>query len=79
MAPVLSMGEAPKHPHNVARRTFVERHGVVQAAPAPRFSRTVSELDRPPAFAGQHTDEVLADFGFAGAEVADLRVAGAVA
>ena len=39
-APVLSMDEAPKHPHHVARGTFVEIDGVVQPAPAPRFSRT---------------------------------------
>ena len=40
VAPVLNMAEAPGHPHNVARSTFVERFGVVQPGPAPRFSRT---------------------------------------
>ena len=78
-APVLSMDEAPSHPHNVARGTFETRHGVVQAAPAPRFSRTRPALDRPPAHPGQHTDEVLVDWGFAEDEVAALRAAGAVA
>ena len=39
-APVLSLAEAPRHPHNVARRTFIEANGVVQPAPAPRFSET---------------------------------------
>jgi alpha-methylacyl-CoA racemase len=78
-APVLSMDEAASHPHNVARGTFETRDGVVQPAPAPRFSRTAPELDRPPAFPGQHTDEVLADWGFAEDEVAALRAAGAVA
>jgi alpha-methylacyl-CoA racemase len=78
-APVLSMDEAASHPHNVARGTFETRDGVVQPAPAPRFSRTAPELDRPPAFPGQHTDEVLADWGFAEDEVAALRDAGAVA
>jgi alpha-methylacyl-CoA racemase len=78
-APVLSMEEAPGHPHNVARGTFATRDGLVQPAPAPRFSRTAPALDRPPAFPGQHTDEVLADWGFPPDEVAALRVAGAVA
>jgi alpha-methylacyl-CoA racemase len=78
-APVLSMDEAASHPHNVARGTFQTRDGVVQPAPAPRFSRTAPALDRPPAFPGQHTDEVLADWGFAEDEVAALRAAGAVA
>src|SRR3546814_8816614 len=63
-APVLSLTEAPLHPHNVQRGTFVERDGVVQPAPAPRFSATPTEIQRPPAHAGQHTDEVLADWGF---------------
>jgi alpha-methylacyl-CoA racemase len=43
-APILTMKEAPKHPHNVAREIFVERHGVMQPAPAPRFSRTPSAI-----------------------------------
>ena len=78
-APVLSLGEAPLHPHNVERGTFVERNGVVQPAPAPRFSRTPPEIQRPPSFAGQHTDEALADWGFAAADIAKLRDANAVA
>jgi alpha-methylacyl-CoA racemase len=77
-APVLSMAEAPLHPHNVERGTFVERHGVVQPAPAPRFSRTVAEIQRPPSFAGQHTDEALADWGVDAATIAKLRETGAV-
>ena len=52
-APVLSLAEAPKHPHNVARQTFVEVDGVVQPAPAPRFSRTVPEVQGPSARGGQ--------------------------
>ncbi|MGH6677552.1 MAG: CoA transferase, partial [Bradyrhizobium sp.] len=43
-APVLTMAEAPKHPHMAARHIFVERHGVTQPAPAPRFSRTPSAI-----------------------------------
>ena len=78
-APVLSLGEAPSHPHNVERGTFVEENGVVQPAPAPRFSRTKAEIQRPPAHAGQHTDEVLAQFGFDDDRVAKLREIGAIA
>jgi alpha-methylacyl-CoA racemase len=77
-APVLSLAEAPQHPHNVQRGTFVEENGVVQPAPAPRFSRTPATIQRPPAHAGQHTDEVLAQFGFDGDRIAKLREGGAV-
>ena len=62
-APVLSMAEAPKHPHNVERGTFLELNGVVQPAPAPRFSATPGAVQRPPSHAGQHTDEVLTEWG----------------
>jgi alpha-methylacyl-CoA racemase len=78
-APVLSLGEAPAHPHNAHRGTFTEVAGVVQPAPAPRFSRTPGAVARPPAHAGQHTDEALADWGIGGDEVASLRASGAVA
>jgi len=78
-APVLSPTEAMQHPHNVERKTFVEVAGLPQPAPAPRFSRTAPRVERPPAHAGQHTDDVLADFGFDKQEVADLRTAGVVA
>jgi alpha-methylacyl-CoA racemase len=78
-APVLSMGEAPRHPHHAARGTFVDIGGVVQPAPAPRFSRTPAALSHPPAGAGQHTDEVLAAFGFGSDEIARLRDTQAIA
>jgi alpha-methylacyl-CoA racemase len=78
-APVLSMTEAPQHPHNVERSTFVERNGIVQPAPAPRFSRTTPEIQRPPAFPGQHTNEALAEWGFADDELTKLRESGAIA
>ncbi|HZT68047.1 MAG TPA: CaiB/BaiF CoA-transferase family protein [Acidimicrobiales bacterium] len=78
-APVLSITEAYDHPHNRQRQTFVEVAGVRQPAPAPRFSRTGVEVAGPPAHAGQHTDAVLADFGFGEEEIAKLRQAGAVA
>jgi alpha-methylacyl-CoA racemase len=77
-APVLTMGEAAQHPHNVARGTFVEVAGVTQPRPAPRFSRTDPEIERPPAHAGQHSREVLLDWGFAGADVDKLVDVGAV-
>jgi alpha-methylacyl-CoA racemase len=77
-APVLSLTEAPGHPHNVARQTFVEVAGIAQPAPAPRFSRTPGAIQRPPAHDGQHTDEVLTDWGFTAEEISTLREAGAV-
>jgi alpha-methylacyl-CoA racemase len=77
-APVLSLREAPEHPHNVARGTFVEVGGVVQPAPAPRFSRTPAAVQRPPAHDGQHTHEVLGDWGFSADEIENLRQSGAV-
>ena len=78
-APVLNVSEAPHHPHNVARGTFVDYEGVTQPRPAPRFSRTDSTIQRPPAHAGQHTDEVLAELGYATEEISSLREQGAVA
>jgi alpha-methylacyl-CoA racemase len=78
-APVLTMTEATTHPHNVARRTFVEIDGVVQPAPAPRFSRTAADLPGPPVRAGQHTTDVLVDWGFTAGEVDDLRTGGGLA
>lgn len=61
-APVLTMAEAPKHPHNAERQTFVDYEGVTQPAPAPRFSRTPGEIQRPPASPGAHTSEILKDW-----------------
>jgi alpha-methylacyl-CoA racemase len=79
VAPVLTMVEATTHPHNVARRTFVDVAGSVQPAPAPRFSRTPAAIDRPPQMAGANTDEVLADWGVTPDELAGLRESGAIA
>jgi alpha-methylacyl-CoA racemase len=78
-APVLTLAEAPEHAHAKARGAFVEVGGVVQPTPAPRFSRTVPTIERPPSHAGQHTDEALADWGISAAEVAKLREAKAIA
>lgn len=77
-APVLRMAEAIEHPQNRARKTFTELDGVVQPAPAPRFSATPPEISRPPAQPGQHTDEILADLGFSADEIAALHESGAV-
>ncbi len=65
-APVLSLSEAPSHPHNVARQTFVEREAVVQPAPAPRFSETPGEIQRPPPGIDEHRAEILDDWGIKG-------------
>ncbi|MDA0364613.1 MAG: CaiB/BaiF CoA-transferase family protein [Chloroflexi bacterium] len=78
-APVLQPTEAADHPHAKARKAFVEIAGVVQPAPAPRFSRTQSEVQSPPSHAGQHTDAILAELGLGAAEVKVLRAAGTVA
>jgi alpha-methylacyl-CoA racemase len=75
VAPVLALAEVASHPHNAARGTFVTRDGVLQPAPAPRFSRTVPEMGAPPQPAGADTDAVLADFGFSEMEIAALREA----
>jgi alpha-methylacyl-CoA racemase len=78
-APVLTLEEAPKHPHNVARQTFVEVAGVTQPAPAPRFSATPGAIQGPPPSIGAHNREALADWGFSEAEIGALASAGALA
>jgi alpha-methylacyl-CoA racemase len=78
-APVLSIFEAPAHPHNAARKTFVEVDGVMQPAPSPRFSRTpgaISHGARPP---GADTAAVLAAAGFSGDDIERLAASGAIA
>ena len=78
-APVLTMGEAAQHPHNVARGTFIEVAGVTQPRPAPRFSRTEPEVVSAPAHAGQHSRAVLADWCIAADRIDALVASGAVA
>jgi alpha-methylacyl-CoA racemase len=77
-APVLTLAEAPAHPHNVAHGTFSSVDGVVQPAPAPRFSRTPPAPPALPAPVGQHTTEILLDWGFSAEEASALLTAGAM-
>ena len=77
-APVLDMAEAPRHPHNVARGPFADVGGVVQPAPAPRFSRTAPGIGIMPAIPGQHSAAVLGDWGWSDAEVAALAEQGVI-
>jgi alpha-methylacyl-CoA racemase len=77
-APVLSLAEAPDHPHNKARGTFVDVEGVTQPAPAPRFSRTQGEIQSTAALTGEHTEEVFKSWGFSDAEIAGLSQSGAI-
>jgi alpha-methylacyl-CoA racemase len=77
-APVLTTDEAPEHPHNVARATYVEIDGIVQPAPAPRFSRTVPDLPISPQPTGpEHAEAALAAW-LDPDEIAALRAAGTV-
>ena len=75
VAPVLSLAEAPRHPHNVSRGTFVESHGITQPAPAPRFSATPATPGPPPREA---TEEVLGAAGYDAAEITELRESGVI-
>jgi alpha-methylacyl-CoA racemase len=79
VAPVLDWDEAAAHPQLAARGTYPAVGGVRQSAPAPRFDRTPSTLDRPPPWPGADTDAVLAELGRSPAAAATLRAAGAVA
>jgi alpha-methylacyl-CoA racemase len=78
LAPVLAMGDAPLDPHVAARATFVEVAGVVQPAPAPRFSRTSCEVPSAPVWPGQGGDAALADWGVAPDRITHLRSVGAI-
>lgn len=77
-APVLSIQEAYAHQHNQERQTFVEIAGVMQPAPAPRFSRTPGEVSAPPPHPGQHTEQVLTRLGFTGEEISTLKEQNAI-
>ena len=75
-APVLTMAEAPFHPHNIARGTFVEVDGVVQPGPAPRFERTPAGIPTPPQAPGAGTRAALVDWGIAAERIDHLLAAG---
>lgn len=71
-APVLSLTEAAQHPHAQARNAYINVDGITQPAPAPRFSRTCAEIQSPPPQPGEHTEEVLLDWGFSAERIAEL-------
>jgi alpha-methylacyl-CoA racemase len=75
---VLSMQEAPAHPHNAGRGVFVEVNGFAQPAPAPRFSRSHAQAPKPPPRIGAHTEDVLAEAGFDRDRIEALRRDGAI-
>lgn len=77
-APVLNFDEAAAHPHNRARNTFVELDGVLQAAPAPRFSETPTSINAPPPESGAGTNDILQALGFTKQEIAALKTSGTV-
>lgn len=78
-APILTLEEAAEHPHNKERQTLVEANGVLQAAPAPRFSRTAPQMPGPVAVPGDSSREILADLGMGESEINALFESGAVA
>jgi alpha-methylacyl-CoA racemase len=73
VAPVLSLAEVGGHPHNAVRGTFLTRDGVLQPAPAPRFSRTEAVLGAPPSPRGTDSEAVLRDWGFTQDEIVALK------
>jgi alpha-methylacyl-CoA racemase len=79
VAPVLGVEEVEDDPHLAARNAFVRHNGLLQPAPAPRFSRTPTALSLRPPLPGEHTAEALADWGFDEAQIADLQRQGAIA
>jgi alpha-methylacyl-CoA racemase len=79
VTPVLSLSEAPRHPHLVARKTFIDVDGITQPAPAPRFSRTRPSAPSPPSLPGDHTHALLREMGFDADAVTALEDAGVVA
>jgi alpha-methylacyl-CoA racemase len=78
-APVLSLEESREHPHATARQSFISIKGIEQPAPAPRFSRTPPEVPRGAARVGEHTAEVLSDWGLSESEIESARKGGLIA
>lgn len=77
-AGVLSLAEAPSHPHHIARGTFVTVDGVVQPGPAPRFSRTPGEIQQTDPRIGAHNETGLKAWGLSDAEIDAVRSSGAM-
>ncbi len=78
VTPVMSLEEAPNHPHNRAREAFAPGQGGPQPVPAPRFSRTPGAIHRPPPRAGAHSEAILRTRGFSQERIAELQAAGAI-
>lgn len=78
VTPVLGLEEAPAHPHHQARQTFVEFAGLLQPAPAPRFSRTPATIQGPPGRQADPSGDWLADWGFSETDIAEFESAGAI-
>jgi alpha-methylacyl-CoA racemase len=78
VAPVLDLSEAPAHPHNVARGTFIELDGVIEPRPAPRYSATANDSPRPPRSEGEDAEAILSELGYSAVEVAEMREQGAL-
>jgi alpha-methylacyl-CoA racemase len=76
VAPILDLEEAPVHPHNIARRTFLDVDGVFQPAPAPRYSAMTLDRPDPPRVEGQDGEAILEELGFSGEEIARMRTEG---
>lgn len=77
-APVLDWDEAPVHPHNQARETFITVDGVVQPAPAPRFSRSTTATPTPPSANGADSVAILRDWGIAADAIEKLKTDGTI-
>src|SRR4029078_6566634 len=78
VAPVLALGEVARPPHNAARKTFVENEGVLQPGPAPRFSRTQSQMGATPSPRGADSEAILRDWGFAATDIAAWKKGGVI-
>jgi alpha-methylacyl-CoA racemase len=78
VAPVLDLEEAPVHPHNIARRTFLDIGGVFQPAPSPRYSATPLDRPDPPPEEGEDGAAILHELGYSTSEIDDLRASRAL-
>jgi alpha-methylacyl-CoA racemase len=78
VAPVLTLEEAPEHPHNRERRTFIDLDGVIQPAPAPRYSTSKTAEPKPPRKGGADGEAILSDLGYSPDSIAQLRREGAL-